>query len=170
MARRQFAGIGDIRLLPSCTNVNAPTAAEITAGTRLTKQMTRDGLKRPSSGNTSDTSDASSLFNSQDIGTYGGDAMEYKGYRESKVADDVAWTTLARGVSAFIAVTDYGWAQSGTTGLGASTGTPTTGDRCQIYPVTVISREMMDTAENETPKFVAKLAITGDPAQDAVVA
>lgn len=170
MARRQFAGLGDIRFCPTVTNVNAPTAAEVTAGTRLTTLMTRDGLKRPSSGNTVDASDASTLFNATSPGTYGGDAMEIKFYRDSKSATDTAWTTLARGTSGYIVASDFGWAQSGTTGLGSSTGTPTIADRCEVYPVTVISRENMDTAENENRKFVVKLSITSDPAQDAVVA
>jgi len=173
MPRRQFTGLGDIRFAVGATavaNIAAPTVAEITAAVRLTPYMTRNGLKRPQSGNTVDVADASSLFNKTGPGTYGGDALEYTGHRDSKGSDDDAWTTLPRGTIGFWIITDWGWAQAAGTGLGTSGGTPTIGDRCEVWPGTIISREPADTGENESNKFVARSAVTDEPNLDAVVA
>lgn len=170
MSRRQFAELGDIRFVPTIVNTAAPTAAEVIAGTRITPQMLRDGLSRPQEGNTADASDAASLYNKQAPGTFGGQPMTIKCYRDSKSATDVAWTTLARLTSGYIVVTDWGWAQAAGTGLGSNTGTPTAGDRCEVWPITVNSRAMMDTAENENAKFTATCVVTDVPNQNAVVA
>lgn len=170
MPRTQFTGRGDLRFVPTVTTLAAPTAAQIIAGTRLTPLNLRDGLTRPQSGETMDIADAASRFNKRAAGTFGGDAMELTFHRDSKASSDIAWSTLAPQTSGYIVVTDWGWAQSGTTGLGTTSGTPTAGDRCEVYPVEVISREPTPNADNENRRFVARLAITDDPALDAVVA
>lgn len=170
MPRRQFTGLGDIRFAATIANIAAPTVAEITAAVRLTPYMTRDGLTRPQTGNTVDVADAASLFNATGPGTYGGDAMEIKLHRDSKGSDDDAWTTLPRGVIGYAVVTDWGWAQNAGTGLGTTGGTPTIADRCEVWPITVISREPVSTAENESNKFTVRCAVTAEPNLDAVVA
>jgi hypothetical protein len=148
----------------------APTVTELTGGTDLTGFLTRDGLKTPATGNTVDISDASSLFNSTAPGSYGGDAAELTCYRDTLGTNDTAWTALERGTIGFLVVARAGWGQSATTGIGTNDGTPTAADRCEVYPVTVISRAMNDTADNEASKFTCSLAITAEPADDAVVA
>jgi hypothetical protein len=148
----------------------APTVTELTGGTDLTGFLTRDGLKTPATGNTVDISDASSLFNSTAPGSYGGDAAELTCYRDTLAANDTAWTALARGTTGFLVVARNGFGQDTDTGQGTNSGTPATGDRCEVYPVTVISRAMADTADNEASKFVVSLAITQEPADSAVVA
>ncbi|WP_329177804.1 phage tail tube protein [Streptomyces sp. NBC_01477] len=168
----RYGTTGNIAVLFAETIVNmaAPTVAELTAAVNLTHHMTRDGLKTPSTGNTIDAGDAGSRFNATAPGTYGGDAAEYTGHRDSKTAADLAWTTLEAGTSGFLVVARAGFHQNATSGLGSPDGTPTVADRCGVYPVTVISRAEADTADNETDKFTAQMAITATPVQDAVVA
>ena len=153
----------------SVASKTAPTVAELSDGTDLTGFLTRDGLKTPATGNTVDISDASSLFNSTAPGSYGGDAAELTCYRDTLDTNDTAWNALPRGTTGYLVVARAGWAQSETTGIGSNDGTPTDGDRCEVYPVTVISRAMADTADNEASKFTVSLAITQEPADDAAV-
>ncbi|MEU7044933.1 hypothetical protein AB0A77_28295 [Streptomyces varsoviensis] len=171
----RYAATGRIAIIfaPSVANINAPTAAEISAGVNLTDYITRDGLKTPSSGNTIDAADIGSRFNKTAPGTYGGDAAEITAHRGSKPGasgDDKAWAALPQDSMGFLIVARTGLGQSPTTGLGTKDGKPTTGDRVEVYPVTVISRAMKEAGNNETDKFTASLAITGEPTQDATVA
>lgn len=170
MARYGTTGNIAVLFAPTIVDMAAPTVAELAAAVNLTHHMTRDGLKTPFTGNTIDASDAGSRFNSTAPGTYGGDALEYTGHRDSKSATDLAWTTLEFGTAGYLVVARAGFGQDTTTGLGTPDGTPKAADRCEVYPITVISRAPADTADNETSKFTAQAAITAEPAQDAVVA
>ncbi|MET9142450.1 hypothetical protein [Streptomyces sp. NPDC004042] len=170
MARYGTTGRVAIVFAPTVADPAAPTIAEIAAGVNLSDHVTRDGLKTPSSGNTIDASDIGSRFNKTAPGTYGGDAAEITAHRDSKAATDLAWTTLEKDATGFLVVARAGFDQQSATGLGTKDGVAKTGDRCQVYPVTVISRASNDTGDNETDKFTASLAITGEPEQDAVVA
>lgn len=156
--------------VPTIASMAAPTTTEIIAGTNLTPYMLRDGLKTPATGNTIDAADAASRFNSTAPGTYGGDAGSYMGHRGTKTADDVAWTTLQKDSIGFLVVARQGFNQNATTGLGSPTGAPTLADKCEVYSAAVISRAMEDIAENQTSRFSANIAFTGEPVQDAVVA
>ena len=170
MARYGSTGRIAIVFAPTIVAPAAPTVAEIAAGGNLSDHVTRDGLKTPSSGNTIDSSDIGSRFNKTAPGTYGGDAAEITAHRDSKSATDLAWTTLAPDTAGFLIVARAGLGQDSTTGLGTKTGPAGAADRVEVYPVTVVSRAMADTGDNETSKFTASLAITGEPVQDAVVA
>ncbi|MEU9400540.1 hypothetical protein [Streptomyces sp. NPDC048242] len=170
MPRYGTTGRIAIVFAPSVANPAAPTIAEIAAGVNLSDYVTRDGVKTPSSGNTIDASDIGSRFNKTAPGTYGGDAAELTAHRDSKGADDLAWTTLPQDAIGFLIVARAGFDQQTATGLGTKDGVAKAGDRCEVLAVTVISRAMNDTGDNETSKFTASLAITAEPEQDAVVA
>lgn len=170
MARYGTTGRIAIIWVPTVADPAEPTVTEITAGTNLSDHITRDGLKTPSSGNTIDAADIGSRFNKTAAGTYGGDAAEITAHRDSKSTVDLAWTTLAKDSTGFLVVARSGLGQNASTGLGTKAGPAVAGDRVEVYPVTVISRAANDTGDNETSKFTASLAITGEPEQDAVVA
>lgn len=167
----RYGSTGRIAILWATTIADpaSPTVAELTAAVNLSDYITRDGLKTPSSGNTIDAADIGSRFNKTAPGTYGGDAGEIMAHRGSKTADDLAWTTLEQDAIGFLVVARQGLHQDVTTGLGSKDGVPTVADKCEVYPSTVISRAMADTADNETAKFTASLAFTGEPVQDAAV-
>jgi hypothetical protein len=172
MPRYGTSGQLGIRFCPTVVDPTAPTVAEVTAGTDLSGYVTRDGVKTPASGNTLDASAIGSAFNATAPGTYGGDAGTLTCQRGSKggtTGDDKAWSSLARGTIGFLVVARTGFGQDATTGLGTPAGTPTTADRVEVYPVTVISRAMSDTADNQTSRFEASLAFTADPAMDAAI-
>ncbi|MFJ2717406.1 hypothetical protein [Streptomyces sp. NPDC087437] len=170
MPRYGTTGRIAIVLVPTIADPKAPTVAEIAAGVNISDHVTRDGLKTPSSGNTIDAADIGSRFNKTAPGTYGGDAAEITAHRDSKAANDLAWTSLEQDTITFLVVARSGFDQQTATGLGTKDGVAKAGDRCEVYPVTVISRAANDTGDNETAKFTASLAITGEPEQEAVVA
>lgn len=169
MPRIQLRGIGSVVWCSAISNKNAPTVAEITAGIRLQGLMTNDGLKTPSTGKTIDGSDAGDLFNKTFPGSYGGDMGAFTGYRDSKAAVDLAWSTLPQGASGYLVVAWPGFAQDAT-GKGTPTAVATVGDRCEVWPSNVISRARNDPADGKLTTFTSALSFWDSPAQDAVVA
>ena len=166
MSREQFTGRGSLLWVEGAAGIvdaAAPTATELAAGVDLTDLLTRDGLSTPNTGNTIDLSDAGSLFNKTGRGSHGGDAGSLTFYRDSLAANDKAWTSLEDGTQGFFVVARWGWAADAETGLGTKKGTPTADDRCEVYPSTIISRAMNDTADNEAHKFVASVGFTDEP-------
>lgn len=168
--RSQPTGLLSLYFVPTLADPAAPTVSEIQAGTDLTGQRTRDGLKTPDSGTTVDASDGSSLRNKSTAGTYGGDPIELTFFRDTLLANDISWSTFTRGLVGFLVVARFGWAQDTTTGRGSVSATPTVADRCEVWAVEFVSKAMLDTAENEDHKFSVKLATPDDPEMDAVVA
>lgn len=169
MSRTQLRGVGSVVWCSAVANKNAPTAAEILAGIRLQGMMTNDGLKTPATGKTIDGSDAGDLFNKSLPGSYGGDMGSYTGYRDTKSAVDVPWSTLPQGASGYLVVAWAGFAQD-SNGKGTPTGTATAGDRCEVWPSNVISRSRNDPSDGKLTTFTASLSFYDSPAQDAVVA
>lgn len=167
MSRQQSTGVLRAWFVPSVANKSAPTTTEIGAGTDLTLFMKRDGLTTPKSGNTANIADVSSPFNKTAPGTFGGDAVTLKLYRDSVGGSDTAWTTLVplssaapNGTAGYLVIRRFG---------GASVAIASS-QKVEVWPVSVISREMDAIAENEAQSFTAMLAVTDEPDDGAVVA
>lgn len=166
MSRIQFTGTGQLRFVPTIANIAAPTVAEITAGTNLTVLLRQDGLKRSVSGNTVDTADASSLYNTNDAGTRDG-SFSATFYRDTVAGTDIAWTTLpdlTRGY--FVVASPAGFS-------GAGTGTlklPVAADRCEVWPIVIISRAPDDEGKDKAMTFTVNVGVTTTPNLSAVVA
>jgi hypothetical protein len=78
-------------------------------------------------------------------------------HRDAVSGSDTAWSTLPRGTNGYIVVGRFGL-------------TPAAAQRVEVWPISVISREMMDTADNETQKFTVTCAVPTAPNDIAVVA
>ncbi|MGA5629796.1 fibronectin type III domain-containing protein [Streptomyces cellulosae] len=174
MARRSFTGLGRIYWVKSIADPKKPTAAEVKAGVELTRSVKRDGLKTPTSVNTIDISDASSLWNKSAPGTKGGDQITINGWRESLATEDKIWATLKDEEQGFLCVTRWGNAQDATTGIGSGeavtpTVDPKEGDRFEVYTCTVSSRAMDDIG-NDANAATFVLTQTDVPQFDAVIA
>jgi hypothetical protein len=167
MARRQAAGQLRVTFCTAIANQGAPTVAELNAGVDITATLGRDGLNSPTGGQSMDVSDVSSRFSKKAAGTYGGDDITLKGYRDSSNSADLLWTTFPP-VS--------GSLPGGTTGFlvarrfGGSTTAWTTGDKVETYPVEVTSRQNDTIAENKAYSVTVMLAVNAEPTMTAVVA
>jgi hypothetical protein len=169
MSRQQFRGIGALVWCATISNKAAPTAAEVAAGVRLTSQLTNDGLDTPRTGKTIDIADASDLFDKTAPGSYGGDTGKLTCYRDTKTALDLAYSTLVDGAVGFLVVFRFGCAQDAN-GKGTPSGTATVGDRCEVWPATIISRAPMPIGDGKATTFDVSIAFTDSPNTDALVA
>lgn len=160
MARQ--GSTGQIRLwyVPTISNKAAPTTSEINAGTDLTPQLVRDGLNTPASGQTMDAADASDAYNTTAPGTYGGDPITATFHRNDTGGSDTAWSTLTRTTAGYFVVRRFG---------GSSTAIASS-QKVEVWPITVISREMAPIADNQTQRFTATSAVTSPPNDNATVA
>lgn len=177
MARRSFTGLGRIYWVPGEKTIQdplKPKASEIvTTGKEITHLVKRDGLKTPTSTNTIDISDASSLWNKSAPGTKGGDAITINGWRESLRTDDLVWNLMKDEEMGFLVVSRWGNAQDTQTGLGKGQSAvppavPTLDDRVEVYTCTVTARASDDIG-NDANAVTITLTQTGAPAFDAVV-
>jgi hypothetical protein len=156
---------------PTIVLLTAPSVAEITAGVKLAKYMTPDGLSLPLSGSLIDTADAGSEFNTTEVGPYGGDPGSYNGFRDADPSLDVPWNTLVRLASGFFVVAPTGWNQSaGTSYLGSASNTPTAGDRCQVWPARISIAAPVDGKDKTADMVKVTFAIPQPPQLNAVVA
>lgn len=155
MSRLQ-ASTGTIKVsfVPTIADTAAPTVAEITAGTALEGFLSRDGLDTPQDGSTIDLADAGSTYNKTGAGSYGGQPVSLKCFRDDTT--DTAWDTLPRETTGYLVVARFG-------SLAAT-------ETVEVWPITVIARAMEAIADNEAPKFTVTCAVHDDPELDAVIA
>lgn len=166
MARITSTGILRLYYVPTISNTSAPTTAEIAAGVNLTGHLRRDGLKTPLPGKTVDGADMGSRYDKTGRGSYGGTPITAVFYRGSNgagdPAGDEAWSTLTETTDGYFIVARHG----GSGGSGALAAT----DTVEVWKIEVVSREMMDTADNEYQKFTSTCAVPDTPVLGAVVA
>src|SRR3954464_1005242 len=118
-------GMTKVSWVASIANINAPTAAELTAGQDFTARITPDGLKIDPSTADVDTSSLASTFDTKTAGRVGFD-VELTFKRGDTVGDDAPFTTLKYGVSGFLVV------RRGV----AYTTAWATGQKVEVYPIT----------------------------------
>ncbi|RRQ81563.1 hypothetical protein [Streptomyces griseofuscus] len=143
----------------SISNINAPTAAELTAATDWTQRLTPDGLKTDPSTADVDTSSLASTFTTNQPGrrSY---TVELTFKRGSTPTDDNPYTTLTYGATGYLVV------RRGV----AYTTAFATGDRVEVYPVAAGEPQNVAPAANEVSKFTSSMKVTSDPATRATVA
>lgn len=152
-------GMTRVAWVSSIANINAPTAAELTAGSDFTTRITPDGLKLDPSTADVDTSSLASTFDTKTVGRVGFD-VELTFKRGTTPTEDLPYTTLKYGVSGFLAVR-----------RGVAYGTAwTAGQKAEIYPITCGEPQNSSPAANEVMKFVSPMKVTSQPATAATVA
>lgn len=156
MARFIPDGVLKVRYVPTIVNKSAPSMAEINAGTDLTPFLR--GLSTPLEGSTVDVSDASSKYNKTAAGTYGGQTVNGEFYRDDVAANDTAYSLLPRGTKGNFVI-----ARRGGSGTG---GAIATGDKVDVWPIEVITRNPADYTRNEPTGFTVSCAVPGEPAED----
>lgn len=133
--------------------VDAPKVADVTGAVDLTHLTA--SLNASAQGNEVPTPSFDSLFETSIVGTSKG-SFSGDFYRDDTT--DTAWTTLPRGTKGYFIITRFG-------------GKPTTAaDKCEVWPVTVISRSMANMSNNTVETFTVTCSVPEVPGEDAVVA
>lgn len=164
MSRIASTGVIAVKFVPTIGNPAAPTVAEIGAGVDLTPWLTRDGLSTPLDGSTIDVAGANSRYNATASGSYGGQPITLKFFRDSDSGDDTAWATLPRQTQGYLVIRRFGGSTSSSDDAFAAT------QDVEVWPIDVLSRTNTPIADNEAQKFEVSCAVPSEPVEDAVVA
>jgi hypothetical protein len=151
-----YEGQVKVRWVTTISNIQAPTVAEINAGTDLSPFVTKDGVRVPTNQNMVDTGDINTVFDSQEPGSWGGPL----GLTLKRTAADTAWNLFAHSLTGFVVISWDNW----------TNGTVSAGDKVQVYPAKSHHPVMTPPAANEVQRFTVELGVTAEPALKAVVA
>lgn len=157
MARAGYEGRTNVYWVVTIANKNAPTAAEIAAGTALTTFVTKDGVRPGMTTNNVDNATIAEIFDAQIVGSFGAD-FELEMFRDDTA--DTAWNLSVYGTNGFVVVDRQ--RASGTL--------PVATNKVEVWPAQMHQKVMQNSAANTNKRFVLKLAITSAPVLDATVA
>ncbi len=137
-----------------------PTATECNAGVDLTA-FTVAMPTVPRGTNLSDNSDLSSTFESRNVGTRGGDLIDWTIKRHKATGDDTAYTTLAEDTVGFLVLARQGLAAAGTFAIG---------DQIDVFSCTVSSLEDGTPGRNDIDTAIVHLVVTAAPTRGVAIA
>lgn len=139
-------------------DINAPTVAELNAGTALTDYITPDGLAFPATTGKIDNSNLGSTFTTQTNGRRSFDPM-VKFHRTSATAD-VVRTIMVYGATGWVVIR-----------RGVLKGTAwTAGQECQVYPVEVGEPSIPASSAEQNWDMEVPMTVSDDPSTLATVA
>lgn len=160
MARIGSTGVLELWYAPTISDKASPTVAEVTtAGEDLTGFLLRDGLSTPKSGSTIDVAGVDSRYNSTARGSFGGDPIQVTFFRDDTT--DTAWDTLTDTTDGYLVIFRF---------APATAGAPAASDKCEVWPIEVISREPQPIADNQAQRFTVTCAVPTPPELDATIA
>jgi hypothetical protein len=143
----------------SIANINAPTAAELTAGMDLTPRITPDGLKVDPTTADVDTSSLASTFDTMEVGRIKFD-NELTLKRGTTGPEDLPYSTLVYGTHGYLVIRR----------AIAYTTAWTAGQQVEVYPAVCGERANKSPAANEVTKYMVPIKVTSAPATNATVA
>lgn len=153
---------GNIRIysVPSITNINAPTVAELNVGTDLSGLITPDGLVGFEAETAAvDNAKINSTFNTQQPGRASWSGTLLRLFRQT--GTDTVRNTLVRGYATNIVVRRGGV-------LGATAWA--TSQNVEVYPVACGQRRTLAPEANAVERYEVPLFITTQPNDSATVA
>lgn len=153
MADRTYEENYKIYWLPSVQNINAPTTAEINAGTRLTK-ITKDGWAPNFSENAVDTADIDTAYDSEVPGSWKAGPIAITMKRDDQ-DETSTYDLLVRNTNGFLLASPFGLA--------------TSGKKVMVFPSRIGITQHANSAANEAQKFTTQFFVTSEPALRAVV-
>ena len=153
---------GNVRVswVTTIANINAPTAAELTAGLLLASIATATGL----AGFQPDTADVptrklNSTFSSVDVGSISMSGTMLQFFKQS--GTDTIYTTLTKNTVGFVVIR-----RSLATATAYLAGQLLQG----VYPAKCGQRRWLDPEENTEERYEVPIKITSEPAFDVLVA
>lgn len=144
-------GITKVYFVPTITALATPTTAQITAGTNLTPQ-TAEMAGFTFTNNPISTPDMDNAYVSQIAGEDTGEASSITFY-ELKGGTDTIHDSQTKGLNGYICIFYAGIAG----------GTPASGDKMEVWPVSISSNARIYTAGNEAAQYRVAYAVTGAP-------
>jgi len=154
MARLVHEGNTLVYWITTIADINAPTVAEITAGTNLTSHITKDGVNFTTSGNRVDTPGIDATFDAQVAGSWGATGA-LKMFRDDTDETDT-WDTFSQGLNGYVLIGRFGSV--------AAT------EVVEVYPVEVVAVMPEASTANEAQKFSVEFAVTSTPDLTSTVA
>lgn len=145
--------------VPAISNQNAPTTAELNAGTLLQSVLTADGVVGfEASSAEVDTSSLASTFNTKTVGRddFSGTMLRLK----KQSGTDTVYNTLTRGTSGFVVIRR---------GILETTAYAST-QAIEVYPVTCGQTRNLAPEANSVQKYEVPTPITAAPSLRAAVA
>lgn len=157
MSRYFRRGVTKIYYAPSIVNNDAPTATELSNGTELSCDLAEiSGFAFKNS--PIDVADFCSVFVKNIPGEDKADSSSMTFYEDN--TSNPIKTTLAKGTEGFVVFFPYG----------VTGGVPSTGDVCEVWPISVASNTRQWKAGNEAAKYMVEFTITDVPDQEASIA
>ena len=159
MAQKPYDEYTKVAICTAIADINAPTTAELNAGTDLSTWIVKDGLETPTNQNTIKVATLANRYDAEIPGTYSG-PVKLTCVRDSVSGDDDAWTLFQLDLVVFTVVRrmikwDTAW---------------TAAQKVEVYPGVCGQKLMAKSAENEPQRF--EITITGnrEPKLEATVA
>lgn len=152
---------GNIKVsyVPTIANQAAPTTTELTAGTSLECLITADGLDINTDEDVVSAPKLCETINAEQPGR-SKTTIQLTCVRKDTPAEDIAWTTLLRGLTGYVVVRR---------GTAVSTAYATT-QKVEVYPVKFGQRRPIKPEQNGVEKFMSQAYNTAASTLDAVVA
>ena len=138
-------------------NKNAPTVAEINAGTALGGFIAKDGVKVGYTTNKVDSATITENFNAQLAGSTSADPSLTM-FRDDTA--DTAWNLWIHGTNGFLVIRR---------GVLSSTAVAST-QKVEVYPAQMLQPVPDDSAQDAQVRFDAGVAVTAEPNLKATVA
>jgi hypothetical protein len=154
-----------VQFVPTIADIQAPTKAELTAGTNLTPFVV--SINASTRGNVVQTPSFDTRFETSIPGTVTS-TFEADLYRDD-VADD-AWDLLPRETQGYIVISRFGGKGGPTDTPPSPLHSPTTGDKVEVWPIFVVSRSATNLTSNTAQTFQIQCSVYEAPAEDATVA
>lgn len=159
MSRQTPDGLIKLYWVTTLSSMTSPTLVQITAGVALHGFLAPAGINLPDEGSEADASDLGSERDKSVPSTVSGNP-EAEFWKDSSA--DTAWTTLARGTTGYLVVAIFGGTDTGAA-LKA-------GDKVDVWPCRVSSRNLSRVARGEAMRFTAMFAVSSGPYYASTVA
>lgn len=157
MSQTTYEGKTKVYFCPSIADTEAPTLAEIAAGTNFSPAVVKDGISFPSGQNMVDSATINEVFDSQRVGSWGGAPLGLTMQRDDEDETDT-YDFIQYGLEGFIVILPF------------TPAAPQAGDKCSVWPVEAHEPTLQNPAANTMQRFNATFAVTSEPAMRAVVA
>lgn len=145
--------------VPSIANINAPTVAELNAGTALQSLLTPDGLNgfQPDTADV-DVSSLDSTFNTVVAGraSYSGTMLRLK----KQTGTDTVYNFFVRDVAGYVVIRRD---------VAAATAWAS-GDKVEVYPAITGETRNLDPEQNSVHKYEVPVKVSSTPALRSTVA